>query len=293
MVGRRAFAILVGAVVLAAGAATAQAKRGDVYVGESGNETIVRVSAATGDQNLISDDSDFEGPSGLDFTSRGVLYVADYSAPGIFRVNIKTGAARPVKVGAPFDESIDVEVRGKWLYVADAFARGGTGAIFRVSRRNGRTRVLADHGFFGGGPMALTFHDGFIWVADQGGFVVRVDPDSGRQKLIASAEDEPELGGPRGIAWSKDTLFVTDGDDAIVRVRPKTGKANVVVEDSVDADSLYEIAANAAGRLYGASSGNASIVLADPLAATIEPFATDNLLSGPEGVTVQPRFRRR
>src|SRR5438128_10570390 len=108
------------------------------------------------------------------------------------------------------------------LYVADLSATG-TGAVIQVDPNTGQQSLLAQGGFVNG-PIALTFIDGRLFVADQGdglGSVhnlVRVDPASGQQTLITSAAGFIT---PTGIAPAvAGNVFITDEPGGIFGTQP-------------------------------------------------------------------------
>jgi DNA-binding beta-propeller fold protein YncE len=129
------------------------------------------------------------------------------------------------------------------VYTANSFATGavilrtdpGSGALVEVSR-NGPQGTLFER------PYDLAVEpDGNLVVADLGvpnrkdGAVIRVDPLTGRQSLLASGG---EFFDPAGIAVAPDgQIFVVDNrapdnDGAVIRVDPRTGGQTLVTERS-------------------------------------------------------------
>ena len=68
---------VVGAGLALALVATAGAKPGDIIVGDSGSDEVLRVKPKTGATTLISDDVRFVDPNDTVFGPNGMIYVAD------------------------------------------------------------------------------------------------------------------------------------------------------------------------------------------------------------------------
>ena len=73
----------------------------------------------------------------------------------------------------------------------------------------------------GGAPVAIAADDSGVWVADNSGALLRLDPDD--------PESKPErikiAGGPLAVAIGEGGVWVAGGDGSITRVNPTNGKA--------------------------------------------------------------------
>ena len=161
----------------------------------------------------------------------------------IFQVNPGSGAQTVIAQAGNFAEPEDVEVLGNGqLIVADKGENGQpaptlNGKVIRVNPANGTQVVVAQNGSMFN-PTAITVApNGLIFVADRGpssvaatadGRVIRIDPKTGAQTIVA---DAGQLNEPRGITISPydGTIYVIDnGDDQFIKIDPVTGAQTVV-----------------------------------------------------------------
>jgi sugar lactone lactonase YvrE len=173
-----------------------------------------------------------------------------------------------VSVGGLFSAPRSItEDSNQQLYVADLKAFG-TGAVLQVDPNTGQQSVLAQGGFING-PMALTFINGSLFVADQGdglGSVqnlVRIDPTSGQQTLITSSAGFIT---PTGIAPAvAGNVFITDEPGGIFGTQPGAVwfvNVHTGVQSLVSSGGLFDhpvdLAVEPSGALIVVNTGTAS-----------------------------------
>lgn len=240
------------AVMLMSG--TAAAAPGDPYVVYTANSfasgaVILRTDPASGSLVEISRNGPqgtlFQRPYDLAVEPDGNLVIADLGTPdradgAVIRVDPLTGRQSLVSSGSEFFDPTGIAVAPDGqLYVVDNRARDGDGAVIRVDPRTGAQSLVTE-----GDRLDLPFgiaieRDGNLVVANRMaagmvgagclplGKVVRVDPGSGAQQLVAQGDSLGELAWPLGLAVAPDGGIVVAnecaGGAALVRVDPFAG----------------------------------------------------------------------
>ena len=176
------------------------AQTGSLYVSVVSDRTVRRI-APDGAVSVLA--SNFTHPSGLAFGRDGHLYVADWSANAIRRVNLSGQVSAFVQISRPYGLAADDAGN---LYASHFSASAPfNNAVSRITT-NGTSTVFAT-GF--DGPAGLAFdHLGNLYVANRGGNnVIRVTPQ-GATTTFATG-----LSIPMGLAFdSLGTLFVSNWD---------------------------------------------------------------------------------
>src|SRR3954452_9817107 len=201
--------ILAGAACLALMPAGAQARPGDLYVGDPGAHAVIKIDHRTGNQRIVASGHHLSDPDSGAFAGKHKLFITDYGAFGgdgaVFRVNTKTGHVGTVSKDPRFKGPTDLAIapNGK-LDVVDPFA--GTdllGAIFKVNPQSGATSVLSEGQHFNGGPLGIAvLPNEKLLVTDQSagpgnsGALLRVNPATGQQTVVTKGG---HLGDPYGL----------------------------------------------------------------------------------------------
>src|SRR4051794_26161083 len=107
--------LLLGAcLALSLAPAVAQARPGDLYVGDPGRHAVIRINHDNGNQRIVASGQHLSDPDSGDFAGKNKLFIADYGAFGgdgaIFRVNTKSGDVATVSKNAHFKGPTDVAV---------------------------------------------------------------------------------------------------------------------------------------------------------------------------------------
>jgi hypothetical protein len=281
--------------------AAAQAKPGDLYVGDPGVDAVIRIDHKTGKQKIVASAGKLVSPDSGDFAGKHKLFIADYGAFGgggaVFRVNTKTGGVATVSKDPQFQGPTDVAVASKnELDAVDPLAgTGSLGAVFNVNPKSGGTSVLSEDQHFNGGPLGIgVLPNGKLLVSDQdagpgdSGALLKVNPGSGNQSFVTKGG---HLDDPYGMTVTHNgkTAYLADSSgDRIVRVTTSTGRQKVVAHGG-KLDFPTDVALGLDGKLYVANDGKESSVLkVDPKNGNQKVFASGGKLSAPEGITVQP-----
>ncbi len=219
-------------------AGLAQARPGDIIVGDSSAAKVYRLDPGTGAKTVISDDPQLASPNDSVFGPDGTLYVADYEAfgglGGAFEINPRTGATSELAGGAPFSQPDGIARNPSGsLFETDLSAGpfgGFFGALFRVGVPGGGVGLIAPAS---GGP-ALDDPQGVVVppsgkpiVGTNAPSIVQINPRTGAQHVIANATDGLTQSG--GLARAPDgTLYTPASPSGIDSVNPRTGEVQRV-----------------------------------------------------------------
>ena len=185
--------------------------RGNLLVGDSGNQVIRSVSLATGAVSTFAgarswgaEDGDgerarFHGPRGLIWDGSGNYYVADSGNSTIRKVVLASGqvstlagsagqigSADGIGEAARFNHPRALALDGSGrLYVADSDAPS-IRAVDLATRAVTTIALAPDGGLRLSSPTGLVFTDGALWIADYDAEIIaRLDPATGRLSLVA------------------------------------------------------------------------------------------------------------
>lgn len=281
--GRLASGVVVGLVAMAAMAAAAGAKPGDVIVGDTNTAQVLRLKPKTGHVSVISEDSRLVDPNDSVFGPNGKLYVADYSAFGdtgaVFAIDPKTGHTSVVAKEAPLRQP-DGIARGPNgdLFVTDLQARGGS--LFRVKLPGGEVKLVSKAPELAN-PVGVVVPPDGKPIVEGNGALVRVKPRSGDTHVITHAS----YTGGDGLARGADgTLYAVRGrsQNKLLAIDPLTGA--VTTAAPVASTDGYGLAFDFRGRVL--TTENENVWAVDPVKNT------NKLLSGAfgyaEGLEVEP-----
>jgi len=283
---------LVAAVLtIAVGLATAtiaEAKPGDIIVGDSADGTVERLDPKTGDVDLISDSDLLFDPSDSVFAPNGKLYVVDYEAfagkGGVLKIDPESGATEEFAGGPPFEQPDGIAMGPDGnLYVTDLDTLGD-GALFRVEIPSGDVELVSsadENGPELEDPIGVVVPpNGRPIVATFGPTIVEVDPETGELDPIATAADG--LTGGAGLARGADKTLFTTGSDGIEAVDPKTGDVELVAP--MPSNNGYGIAVDLRGNVVVPDSGD--IFVANPRSGAVDPISS--AFNFAEGFEVEP-----
>jgi len=206
---------------------------GNLYVADTGNDAIRRVSPDGTVSTVAGAGAGLDGPVGVAIDARGRVIVADTYNDRIVAID-GDGAVTPVAGGrgpgfadgaaAQFDTPCGVaaDARGN-IYVADS----GNGAV-RVISPEGIVSTLATASADGPiRPLAVAAAaDGSVFAADAGGRIVEITPDGAQRTVAGSRRGFADGAGrgalfrvPSGIAMTAPGhLIVADRRNGLVRL---------------------------------------------------------------------------
>lgn len=199
----------------------------------AGGAAVVKIVPSTGAQTIVSQGGSFVNPRGVVIASNGDILVADTNASGnngaVFKVDPATGAQTTLYTGTdPLSDPqfLALEADGDIL-VSDM--SGPSKGVIRVPAAGGAGTQLASGGNFVFPEGIAVASNGDVFVADNGGKVIKVDPVTGAQTLVSSGSP---LSCPVGIAIESDGRLLVDDPcyepGAIIRVDPSDGSKTVV-----------------------------------------------------------------
>ena len=218
-------ALTVATVLALACASSAAAKPGDIIVGDSGSDEVLRVKPKTGATSLISDDPRFRDPNDVVVGRDGTIYVADYESfgggGGVFKVNPRTGKARIVSDDPAFEQPDGLTLTPSGdLLVTDITPTNA--AVHRVALPSGNTTPFSTDPLLDGGPVGIVAPpNGDVFVAAND-LLARVDPLTGAATTVADSGDG--LVGGDGLTRGPDgTLYMADSAVGLQAINPRTG----------------------------------------------------------------------
>ncbi len=207
---------------------TGELSVGDIIVADDNRDAIIKVDPVTGEQTIISDDSDFDDPENLLIDNQGRLLVAEGDFPGssgpgtIFIVN-PDGSLSIFTTGGLFDDGPEDLVEDAFgnIYVADDSGddSGDDGKVIKVTP-GGVQSLVAELNYNGGKLEGITLdNSGDIIVVGgtgDGAKVSKIDPVTGDETVISDISDvfdDNKLLRPEGVAVAANgDIFVADGN---------------------------------------------------------------------------------
>jgi sugar lactone lactonase YvrE len=280
--------------------ASAQARPGDLWVGDAGNSKVFRIDPDTGEHHTVAKGGDLVSPDSGAFKANGDFLIADYDAFGgaILRIDGDNHDVSKFADVAALVGPTDVALRGNAVYAADPFAgTGGNGAIFDVDEPGTDATIISDGQLFNGGPLGLAIlPSGKILTADQdagpddSGALIKVNPTNGNQSFVTSGG---KLESPYGMTMSANNNYaylaeqVTPG--RIVRVKIDSGAQKVIAKGNKLA-GVTDVALGLDGMLYATNDSlDPQIVRVNPATGKLKTVTDGAFLDAPEGITVEPR----
>jgi hypothetical protein len=318
---------------------------GNVYVADTGNHTIRKVTAAgvvttlaglaraAGSTDNTGAAARFRSPSGVAVDAAGNVYVADTGNQIIRKVTaagvVTTLAGQPGMAGAadgvgsaarlraPFGVAVD---QAGTVYVADQF----NDTVRKITAAGVVTTLAGSSGVPGnadGAGAAAGFSGPHGMAVDQAGSVYVADTRNATIRKITAAGDVTTLAGssgrgsadgvagaarfddPAGVAVdSAGTIYVADSDNNSLRrisaagiVTTLAGRVGVFgSEDGTGADAQFTfpsgVAVDSAGLLYVTDVGNATIRVVTPTGAVTTLAGVGGMQGSTNGTGPAARF---
>jgi streptogramin lyase len=204
---------------------------GGVMGGSTG--AVISVDPKSGAQTALTSGGAFNNYAGsngygaLHVDAGGNIYVA-LSNVGVFQVDPATGNQTMITSGGMLiDPSGLASTPDGNLYVGDYTSMGG--ALFLVDVHSGAQTLIASGDMINGVVDIAVEPSGTVLVENGNNSLVRVDPSSGKQSLVASG-----LMGLNGLAVGSDGQIYVVSDpsssvaSSIIRVDPATGDQTVI-----------------------------------------------------------------
>ena len=296
---RSTFRLLPLVIFLVAFApALAQARPGDLFVGDPGSSQVLRISHKTAHQKVVASGHDIADPDSGAFDDKGRLVISDYAAfqnhGAIFRINVGSGGVQTLASGAPFGRGptdVAITPNGK-IYTVDS----GAAAVFRIDPKSGGRHIVAQGGDLKIPVGIAALSNRKLLISDAGtgiqdGAMIVVNVKTGHTSFVVQRGD---LLSPYGFALSptgKSAYVVSSSasNPTITRVNVKTG-AQKLAAHGAPLDDLTDVAMGLNGKLYAVddSPSNPAIVKVNPKTGHARIFAQGGKLDAPEGITVQP-----
>ena len=163
-------------------------------------------------------------------TGAGGLWVASQDAGVVLHLTSAGDLIRRIPVGAG-PASIAVQRNAVW--VADS----EQGTLWRI---NPKTDNATPSAHLGGRPTAVAVGDGRVWVAEQGGKLVSVDPNTGNLHTVAIGGSPAALAVGSGRVWVASLPSTASHRGGTLRVIADTCTVCHLRLWSVDPDATYD-----------------------------------------------------
>lgn len=309
-------------------ASMAKASDGAIYITDSGNHTIRKLTLYDGIVSTLAGTSArrdhvggsgaaarFNSPVGLATDTQGNVFVADYGNARLRKITPEGGVTSLAEITGA--NSIATDAAGN-IYVADL----DNSTIKKVTKE-GVVTTLADSAAAFSHPQGIAVDTvGNVYVADSDHHVIRKISTNGAITLfagagIAGSADavgvDAKFNSPRGLAIGTDnTLYVADTNNHVIRKITMDGTVSTVAGSagnpgSVDASGVdarfsrpQAVAIDGANAIYVADTGNNLVrkIRTDGEVTTLlgtvgktgfDASATPGVLSKPVGLAVSGR----
>jgi DNA-binding beta-propeller fold protein YncE len=157
------------------------------------------------------------------------LWVADFTSNDVKRVRASDGKVLETWTGAV--DAVGVLVARGRVYVT---GESIPGALFVIDPSMAAGGVTTLGSALGGEPTGIATDGSFIWTANLGGSVSKVDPDSGTTNNISIGFTEPE-----GILFDGLNIWVTDVGD--IKLKKLDSSGNIVQSVSVGISPFFPV----------------------------------------------------
>ena len=161
--------------------------------------------------------------------SRQRIYVitGDHTgANALLEINAHTLAVTPVNPSVPFEHAsaLDVDARGNIILAARL--SDSSQVLLRIDPNSGLAEILSSDGLLSELASVLVLQDGAILASSRVEGIVRIEPETGDQSLLASIEELgfPGLGGALAQTCAGTVLFGVSPDNAAMILDPITGE---------------------------------------------------------------------
>jgi streptogramin lyase len=192
---------------------------GVIFVSDESG-AAVRVDSDTGEQTLLSSGGQLVRPSGVALDPQGALLVADAAA-----LVAGAGASKVVRVDAALGTQevicpeLDLGLSGRLSITSDAAGRVivvdegspaiADGAALRIDPQTCAYEILSQDGDFFDPWGVVVDGAGQILIADRGGSILKLDPETGSQGHYCAGLE----GLPTGLALDSNGSLVSVGAD--------------------------------------------------------------------------------
>ena len=286
---------------------------GDIIVADDNADAIIKVDPVTGEQTIISNDSDFDDPENLLIDSQGRLLVAEGDFPGssgpgtIFIVN-PDGSLSIFTTGGLFDDGPEDLVEDAFgnIYVADDSGddSGDDGKVIKVTP-GGVQSLVAELNYNGGKLEGITLdNSGNIIVVGgtgDGAKVSKIDPVTGDETVISDISDGDKFLRPEGVAVTANgDIIIADGNPSdsnnldvrgqILRVDPVTGDQFFLSTGApwVDPSDVEILPDGFLLVTDDAAEGMGAVIKVDPSDGSTEIISANGFFDSPEGLFIVP-----
>ena len=282
--------------------ASAQAKPGDLYVGDPGTSTIWRIDPDNGHHHLVASGGDLDSPDSGAFTANGKLLIADYqtfaNVGAIFKVDPNTGDVSLVVTDPSFHGPTDVAIGpGGHVYAVDPnMGTGSLGAVLDIDVPGNGFDIFSQGQLFERGPLGisvlpsgriLTSSSQNLLKAD--GALIKVNQDTAAQSFVSHGG---HLVDPYGMTLSANAkkAYIADFAGRIVQVKLASGDQRVIAKGK-HLDEVTDVALGLDGALYATndSSTDPGITRVNPKTGKKHVVSAGGFLGAPEGITVEPK----
>jgi sugar lactone lactonase YvrE len=204
---------------------------GDLYVADTGNDAIRRVSPDGTVSTVAGSGAGLSGPVGVAIDARGRIIVADTYNDRIVAIDREGAVTQVIGGGGPgFEDGAHARFHTPCGVAADAsgnifVADTGNGAVRAISPDGSVSTLAAGSAEAALRPLAIAVADGSVFVADAGGRVVEIAPGGAQRTVAGSTPGFADGAGPHalfrapsGIAVrAPGHLLVTDRRNGLVR----------------------------------------------------------------------------
>ena len=177
-----------------------------MWVADINDNVVKRLDPATG--RTVATIATAAGPCGMAYGA-GSIWVEDYTASAVTRIDITTAKTTTITVGA---SPYDVTFAGSSAWVTNY----GDGTVTRIAADTNTPTTIK----VGTNPIGIAHTTGAVWVADSGSDQLsRIDTANGKVTTV------PFGGSPSWTAYDQNTVWIGDqGAGEIVRLDARTAK---------------------------------------------------------------------
>jgi len=202
----------VAIVALAVVAAVVVASRPHAGPAVIAADSVGAISPSSG--GLIAVVPVGSSPTGV-AAGAGAMWVADYDAGTVSRINPKTHAVEPIPVGST---PTGIAVGANAVWVANSYS----GTVSRIDPADDSVASIT----VGNGPSGVAVGDGFVWVANSSdGTLSRIDPlsDTATTIPLGGATEAADVAFGDGAVWVSDAA-----DGRVLRLDPDTNRVTSI-----------------------------------------------------------------
>lgn len=232
---------------------------GNVFVADSGSETVLEYAAGSASQGSAAVGKtvqSFMNPAALATDSMGNVYVAD-ATTGFITVLSPNGTSRTLSTSFSAPRGLAVDALDN-LYVADAGAK----TLTEIGVNGVAARTLVTAGLTAPGALAVDSNSN-VFVADSSaGAVYRIDGQTLASSTVTTAATAPRA---LAIDAAGNLIIADSSSNQLLAIPANTASAPFAVATGLPANAL---AMDGAGNLYTASATNQLLELLRTQATT-------------------------